>query len=205
MQSACTRQLRHVAMMLVAFGALLAWAVPVAAQGFGVGARLAWVTRDVDADVDADVDVDADALRFVGGQIRLLGDRFGFEVSMDRHSKSFELLNEKVTETPIQASLIMRLRSGSVSPFLLGGPGWYRRKVEAIDGPGDLSVSTTEFGWHGGIGLEILPSRHFGIHGDYRYTFLDFDDDDDDDGGFIAGLLPGHRGSMWTLGASFYF
>ena len=48
-------------------------------------------------------------------------------------------------------------------------------------------------------------SRHFGIHGDYRYTFLDFGDDDDDDGGFIGGLLPGHRGSMWTLGATVYF
>jgi opacity protein-like surface antigen len=204
MPSVCTRPMRQAAMMLLAFGGLLASAAPVSAQGFGVGARLAWVTRDVDADVNADVDVDADTLRFFGGQIRLLADRFGFEVSLDRHSKSFELLNQKVTETPIQASLIMRLRSGSVSPFLLGGPGWYRRKVEALDGPGDLSVSTTEFGWHAGIGLEVLPSRHFGIHGDYRYTFLDFNDDDDDEG-FIGGLLPGHRGSMYTLGATFYF
>lgn len=204
MPSVCTRPMRQAAMMLLAFGGLLASPAPVSAQGFGVGARIAWVTRDVDADVNADVDVDADTLRFFGGQIRLLADRFGFEVSLDRHSKSFELLNQKVTETPIQMSLIMRLRSGSVSPFLLGGPGWYRRKVEALDGPGDLSVSTTEFGWHAGIGLEVLPSRHFGIHGDYRYTFLDFHDDDDG-GGFISGLLPGHRGSMYTLGATFYF
>jgi opacity protein-like surface antigen len=95
------------------------------------------------------------------------------------------------------------MSSGRVSPFLLGGPGWYRRKVEALDSPGNLSVSSTDFGWHAGIGLEILASRHFGIHGDYRYTFLDFHDDDND--GFIGGLLPGHRGSMWTLGASVYF
>ena len=105
--------------------------------------------------------------------MRLLSQRFGLEVSLDRRSEEFELLNQKVTETPIQASLLMRLASGSVSPFLLGGPGWYRRNVEAIDGPGD-GVSTTEFGWHAGGGLEILPNRHFGIHGDYRYTFLDF-------------------------------
>lgn len=204
MSSVYTHPMRRAAMMLVAFGAVLAWAVPVAAQGFGVGARFAWITRELETDTG--VDVDADALRFFGGQIRLLGDRFGFEVSLDHRSDSFELLNQKVTETPIQASLIMRLGSNKVSPFLLGGPGWYRRKVEVIDGPGDLSVSTTEFGWHAGGGLEILPSRHFGIHGDYRYTFLDFnDDDDDDDGGFIGGLLPGHRGSMWTVGATFYF
>jgi hypothetical protein len=196
MRSVCTLPVRQATITMLALGALLAGAAPVSAQGFGLGARLAWVTRDVDADVDA--------LRFVGGQMRLLSRRFGLEVSLDRHSESFELLNEKVTETPIQASLLLRLGGGRVSPFLLGGPGWYRRKVEALDGPGDESVSTTEFGWHAGIGLEILPSRHFGIHGDYRYTFLDFNDDNDDEG-FIGGLLPGHRGSMWTLGATVYF
>jgi opacity protein-like surface antigen len=199
MLSVCTLPVRQAAITMVALGGLLAWGAPVSAQGFGVGARIAWVTRDADTDVDVDVD----ALRFFGGQVRLISQRFGFEVSLDRHSESFELLNEKVTETPIQASLLMRLAGGRFSPFLLGGPGWYRRKVEALNGPGDLSVSTTEFGWHAGIGLEVLPSRHFGIHGDYRYTFLDFDDDDDE--GFISGLLPGHRGSMWTLGATFYF
>lgn len=195
MRSVCPLPLRQAAMTLLALGGLLAWAAPVSAQGFGLGGRIAWVTRDVEADVDT--------LRFVGGQVRLLSQRFGLEVSVDRHSESLELLNQKVTETPIQASLLLRLAGGRVSPFLLGGPGWYRRKVEALDGAGDLSVSTTEFGWHAGGGLEILPSRHFGIHGDYRYTFLDFKDDDDE--GFIGGLLPGHRGSMWTLGATVYF
>ena len=76
-----------------------------------------------------------DAVRFIGGQVRLLSRRFGFEVSLDHHSESFELLNQKVTETPIQASLLLRLGSGRVAPFLLGGPGWYRRKVEPLDGP----------------------------------------------------------------------
>jgi opacity protein-like surface antigen len=128
-------------------------------------------------------------------------------VSLDRHSESLEVLNQKFTETPMQASLILRMGSGKVAPFLLGGPGWYRRTVEPLNGAADLAVSTTEFGWHGGVGLEVLATRHFGIHGDYRYTFLDFGDDDDgdDDGGIIGGLLPGHRGSMWTLGATFYF
>ena len=110
---------------------------------------------------------------------------------------------------PIQTSLLLRLATGKISPFLLGGPGWYRRRVEAIDGPGDLNVSTTEFGWHAGGGLEVRLGRRVGIHGDYRYTFLDFNNDDDDEigivGGVIGKLLPGHKGSMWTLGASFYF
>ena len=195
MRFVCTLRVRPVVITMLALGGLLAWSAPVAAQGFGLGGRMTWVTRDVDADVDA--------LRSVGGQLRLLSQRFGLEVSLDRHSESSELLNQKVTETPIQASLLLRLARGRVSPFLLGGPGWYRRNVEPLNGSGDLSVKTTEFGWHAGGGLEILPAKHLGIHGDYRYTFLDFGDDDDE--GFIGRLLPGHRGSMWTLGATIYF
>ena len=197
MRFVCSFSVYQAAATTFALGALLSWAAPVSAQSFGVGPRLAWVTPDVDAD--------ADAVRFVGGQIRLLPARFGVEISLDRHSETFELLNQKVTETPIQASLLWRLGGGRVSPVLLGGPGWYRRKVEALGGDADQSVSTTEFGWHAGIGLEIRAGRHFGIHGDYRYTFLDFDDDDEEDEGFIGGLLPSHRGSMWTLGATYYF
>jgi hypothetical protein len=195
MQCVFTLPTRQAVIVGLAVGGLLTLAAPVTAQGFGVGARLAWVTPDVNADVGA--------VRFIGGQIRLLSQRAGVEVSLDHHSESLELLNQKVTETPIQASLLLRLGKGRVSPFLLGGPGWYRRKVEALDGPGDVSVSTTEFGWHAGIGLEILPSKHVGIHGDYRYTFLDFKHDDDE--GIVGRLLPGHRGSMWTLGATVYF
>jgi opacity protein-like surface antigen len=190
--------LRPVVITMLTLGGLLASLAPVSAQGFGVGGRIAWVNPDTEADVDS--------ARYFGGQIRLIGGRIGFELSMDTHSESSEALDQKLTETPLQASVLLRMGGGKVAPFLLGGPGWYRRKVEALDGPADLDISTTEFGWHAGIGLEILPSRHFGIHGDYRYTFLDFDDDDDpDDGGIIGGLLPGHRGSMWTLGATFYF
>jgi opacity protein-like surface antigen len=170
------------------------------AQGVGVGGRIAWVTADSDADVDS--------VRFTGGQIRLVSRRWGLEVSMDRRSEEFESLNQKVSERPLQASVLMKLGARKLSPYVLGGPGWYKRKVQAIDGPDDLDVETTEFGWHAGGGLEILAGRHFGIHGDYRYTFLDFgddDDDDDDDEGLVRGLIPGHKGSMWTLGATIYF
>ena len=190
---------RYAIVSLVLSAAVLATPSIANAQGFGIGGRMAWVTADSDADIDS--------VRFIGGQIRMLGPRWGVEVSLDHNSEEFELLNQKVSETPIQTSLLLRLASGSVSPFLLGGAGWYKRKVEPIDGPDDLEEKSTEFGWHAGGGLEIFAGRHVGIHGDYRYTFLDFGDDDeeDDDDGFIRGLLPGHRGSMWTVGVTFYF
>ena len=200
MPSLCARSLRPAVIAMLTLGGLLASLAPVSAQGFGLGGRIAWVNPDTEADVGS--------VRYFGGQIRLIGGRIGLELSLDRHSESLEALGQKLTETPLQASVLLRMGHGKVAPFLLGGPGWYRRKVEALNGPADLDVSTTEFGWHGGVGLEVLATRHFGIHGDYRYTFLDFgDDDNDDDSGLpiIGGLLPGHRGSMWTLGATFYF
>jgi opacity protein-like surface antigen len=197
MHKILTTPVRGVLMPLVLAALLGATAVPAHAQGVGIGGRLAWVTADSASD--------AERVRFTGGQIRLLSARIGLEVSMDRHTATFDLLDQKVTETPIQASLLLRMGGGTVSPYLLGGPGWYRRKVEPIEGAGQAAIETTEFGWHAGIGLEIRPGRRLGIHGDYRRTFLDFGDDDDDDGGIIGRLMPGHRGTMLTLGATIYF
>jgi opacity protein-like surface antigen len=197
MRNICPAPVR-VPVIAVLVAAALAASPSIAAAQVGVGGRLAWVTADSDADVDK--------VRFAGGQIRLLSPRWGLEISLDRHSEEFDLLNQKVTETPIQTSLLLRLGSGKVTPFLLGGPGWYRRKVGSLDGS-LADVSSTEFGWHAGGGLEVFAGRHVGIHGDYRYTFLDFngDDDEDEDEGLVGRLLPGHRGSMWTLGATIYF
>jgi opacity protein-like surface antigen len=197
MRFSCAPILPSTVSALLAAAGLLLSAAPVAAQGFGVGARMAWVHPDTDVDVDA--------VRYFGGQIRMMGRRVGLELAMDRHSEESEALNQKLSETPVQASLLLRMGAGKVAPFLLGGPGWYRRKVEALDGSSDLAVSTTEFGWHAGIGLEILAGKHLGIHGDYRYTFLDFGKKTDSGPPIIGKLLPGHRGSMWTLGATVYF
>jgi opacity protein-like surface antigen len=194
----CGLSRQAVLIAILTLSGLLASLSPVSAQGFGLGARMAWVHPDTDVDVDA--------VRYFGGQFRLISGRIGLEVAMDRHSETTEAGDRKFTEIPLQASFLLRMGTGRVAPFLLGGPGWYRRKVEQLDGPRNLDVTTTEFGWHGGIGLEVLASRHFGIHGDYRYTFLDFGEEEDGGGGgIIGGLVPGHRGSMWTLGATVYF
>src|SRR4051812_21886808 len=127
---------------------------PAAAQ-FGVGARLAWVKSNSR--------VDLDSVRFVGGQIRMTSRRVGIEVSLDSRSEDLELLNQKVSQRPIQTSLLLKLATGSLQPYLLGGPGWYKRSVEPLHGPGE-TLSTTEFGWHAGGGLEVRFGRHVGIH-----------------------------------------
>ncbi len=135
------------------------------------------------------------------------------EVSLDRKTETFELLNERVRETPIQASLLLYLAAGSFKPYVLGGPGWYSRTVESLDEAVEESVTTREFGWHAGFGAEFRMGNHAGVHADYRYTFLSFDDDDDDPdaapatgtNSLITGLLPSHNGSMWTVGVTIYF
>jgi opacity protein-like surface antigen len=187
---------RLAAALCVGVVSLLA-VTPAAAQ-FGVGARLAWVNGNSRVDVDS--------VRFVGGQIRIGSPRLAIEVALDSHSEDLPLLNQKVSERPIQTSLLLKLATGSLQPYLLGGPGWYKRSVEPLEGPGE-KLSTTEFGWHAGGGLEVRPNRHVGVHGDYRYTFLNFGDDGDKVIGLpgLSGILPRHRGSMWTLGATVYF
>ena len=94
--------------------------------------------------------------------------------------------------------------AASFSPYVLGGGGWYATRVELLAGDETLTSETTrEFGWHAGFGAELRLGPHAGLHGDYRYTFLDFgddDDEDDDDGGLSDALPAVQRGSMWTVG-----
>lgn len=189
--------------------AVLATPGPAAAQGFGVGGRLAMVKADVDASDES--------VRFTGGQIRLgMSPRTALELSLDRHTTTFDDLNERVKETPVQASLLLYLMRTRFSPYVLGGPGWYWRTVELVDNPESIEdQSTRTFGWHAGFGAEIRMGRHAGLHADYRYTQLRFDDDDeegDGEGGggggrnaFVNRLLPSHDGSMWTVGLTIYF
>jgi len=66
-----------------------------------------------------------------------------------------------------------------------------------------LSDSTREFGWHAGFGAELRAGRHLGVHGDYRYTFLDWKSEEEDPEG--NRFLPNYRGSMLTVGLTLYF
>ena len=83
-----------------------------------------------------------------------------------------------------------------------------RRRFETLAGDETLASETIrDFGWHAGFGAELRMGNHAGLHGDYRYTFLDFggNADDDDGKGLIGRLLPAYKGSMWTAGFTVYF
>ena len=70
---------------------------------------------------------------------------------------------------------------GAFSPYLLGGVGWYKRKVEVIEGSDAESLSTTRVRLARRRRRRVRLGKHAGIHGDYRYTFLDFGETTDDD------------------------
>ena len=188
---------------------LLATSGKAAAQGaFGIGGRISFVRTDVEL-------VDEESRRFWGGQIRArMSPRTGFELSLDIRTETNEAETLRVRSMPIQASLLLFPARGAFSPFVLGGAGWYAQRFETLVGDETvLSETVRDFGWHAGFGAELRMGKHAGLHGDYRYTFLDFggdDDDDDDDGddrrpGLVGRFLPAYRGSMWTAGLTLYF
>jgi opacity protein-like surface antigen len=172
--------------------------VPCFAQGgFGLGGRMSMIKADAQSEDDA--------VRFWGGQIRARTSlHTALELSMDVHTDSNESETIKVRDLPIQASLLLFPMAGSFSPYVLGGAGWYYRRVELLAGDETLNSETThEFGWHMGVGAELRAGRHFGLHGDYRYTNLHWKEEVGDSS--VKRFLPRYNGSMWTAGLTLYF
>jgi opacity protein-like surface antigen len=188
-------------------------AVPCSAQGIGIGGRFSMVRGDVDADTSAE--------RFTGGQVRAwLSPRAALEVSLDRRTETNEVLNERVRDYPLQASLLLAPVRSTFSPYVLGGIGWYTHRVEQLAGTETTqSTATRRVGSHAGFGAEIRMGRHAALHADYRYTFLRFGAADPITSDTIAGavaqshlsnndgarFLPSYEGSMWTSGLTIYF
>jgi len=66
---------------------------------------------------------------------------------------------------PVQASLLLYLApSGVVSPYVLGGVGWYYTRVQG-------GSTTSRYGPHAGAGLEIALDRSWTIDGSWRYLW----------------------------------
>ncbi len=106
-----------------------------------------------------------------GVQARLhLSSALGLEASIDYRKNDFGSLTT-VKTYPVQASLLAYLMpGGAVSPFLLGGVGWYYTQV---DGPFGYSKTTSRFGVHAGAGLEVRLNKALSLDGTYRYIWLE--------------------------------
>ena len=186
-----------VTVTLVSLSCLLA-PRSASAQAFGIGGRMAMMRGDVQSD--------SSALRFFGGHLRArLSPKSMVELSLDRRRETSADLTTRVTQTPLQASLLLFLARSTFSPYVLGGLGWYTHTIDSLAGSDvTATVSTRKMGYHAGFGAEILIGRHVGVGADYRYTFVHFGESDTN-GGLASHLLPSYDGSMWTAGATLYF
>jgi hypothetical protein len=183
------------------------------AQGLGVGGRTTFVRSEADPE-------NADARRLNGGVVRFrTSPRTGLELAIDYRSTLDDTRRERVREYPIQASLLLFATRTRLAPYLLGGAGWYNRRVEALDA-GDAviaSETTGRMGGHAGVGAELHLSRRLALNGDFRYTFIRVGEPDDGTPTAPGAVpLPGtrglqdrmtlrHEGSMWSFGLTINF
>jgi hypothetical protein len=190
---------------LVAFTGLVTGVSPARAQALGIGPRLAVVRADPSVDTSE---------RFSGAVLRLPSGRTSLELALDYRSALTGDLLERITDIPIQGSLLIYPVRARLAPYILGGVGWYSQNVKRFSTAGATTpvdeATTRRIGYHAGLGADLRIHRRVSLHGDYRYTFLDFNSDDPDAATprfipFAERLKLSHEGSMFTWGAVVYF
>ena len=135
---------------------------------FGIGPRVTFQRGDAAVP-------NSSALRIFGGQAKLrLTPTTAIEISADYESKLNESLTERAKSMPIQASVLYFPVRSVVSPYLLGGIGWYRHSLTSTASSTTATTTIREMGYHGGIGAEVRVGRRMAIHGDYRYNHIRF-------------------------------
>jgi opacity protein-like surface antigen len=142
---------------------------------------------------------DGDGQWFGGAQVRLhLSKIFAIEGSADYRQNKF---GSTTTDTfPVQVSALAYLLPGKrLSPFVLGGGGWYYTHV---NGPNGFDNTQNRFGFHAGGGLQWFISRHWSIDGTYRYIWLEKIESKDQN---VTDKSFQDNGHMITAGINFHF
>jgi opacity protein-like surface antigen len=218
---------RSVRVAGVALVVLAGLAGSAEAQVFGIGARMVSVSGPESPALD---NSDSSRTRLAGGFIRLhaLGS-LGVEVAMDYQSTTNDAETARVRNTPIQVSGLLLPIKKTFAPYVLGGIGWYKHRVEALEnGDAVATVYSTDFGYHTGIGAQVKFGKHAAIFVDYRYVWVDANGFDGITGllksatsltsvlGVVGSLVDkdssndpdegiSRSGSMWTGGLTIYF
>lgn len=194
---------------LVTLVALVAPLVAVpsitSAQTISVGPRMSFVRPDPALGTASD--------RYTGGTLRMkTSPRTAIELAMDWRSSTSDDATVRISDYPLQGSLMLYPVRAAIAPYVLGGVGWYSQRMEALAGNEVISQQTVRrMGYHGGFGGELKLGKRASLFADYRYTFIRFGDDETSAGGGAAFAIPGvgslldhvrlsHEGSMWTGG-----
>ncbi len=204
---------RTITVRFAALAAAFVLAVPAsgAAQtGLGIGPRFSFINSHA-------VDVASPDVRYFGGVLRLHSSATtAFEVSFDYRSTTNKLGTKRTRDIPLQLSVLKYVGQSQLSPYLLGGVGWYKSTIGQY--ANDTLVTETalsKMGYHAGVGAEVRVHPRASVPGDYRYTFIRFGDDS---GNTAPGAVPipftqslqerlklSPEGSMWTTGVTFHF
>jgi opacity protein-like surface antigen len=193
------------------------------AQTLGVGTRMMTASGEDSPLVSSTGEANP---RFYGALVRFhASSHMALEVAMDYRRMLNPEGTARIRYTPIQASILFFPLRTAIAPYLVAGVGWYRQRIEAIDG-GEALVSTTtsETGYHTGFGAQMKLGQHAAIFLDYRYSFVDVTGSSGLAGAAYAAtslssvvnLLNAasgnaftskleHRGRMWTTGMAIYF
>ena len=194
-----------------AFAAALAAVSPAVAlaQSISAGPRMSFVRPDPALDSPSD--------RYTGGTLRMkTSPRTAIEVALDWRSTTSEDATVRISDYPLQGSLMLYPMRSAIAPYVLGGVGWYSQRMETLAAGEVLAQQTVRrMGYHGGFGGELQLGKRVSLFADYRYTFIRFGDDDAEAG---AGAFPiagvgslmdhfrlSHEGSMWTGGLVIHF
>jgi opacity protein-like surface antigen len=97
------------------------------------------------------------------------------------------------------SGLIYLLPGKRISPFILGGGGWYYTQVK---GPGGLDDTQNRFGLHAGGGLQWMLTQHWSIDSTYRYIWLEQIESRDEN---LVEKKYENNAHMVTIGLNFHF
>jgi hypothetical protein len=180
----------------VIFGLIFGISDAALAQGFGIG-----IGPRLTVQPGKDGAPNSSSLRLFGGQFKLhLTPKTAIELSADYETRTNDTLSQRAKTMPIQASVLYFPVRSMVSPYVLGGVGWFRHELTttsplATTGAAAGSTTTTtasirEMGYHGGLGLEVRLNPRVTIHGDYRYTHIRFGGTQDDPQALSVSTIP---------------
>jgi hypothetical protein len=205
--------------------AVLAVSAPDArAQAFGIGARMVSVSGPESPALD---NSDSSRTRLWGGYLRFhpIGS-LGIEAAMDYQSTTNVAGTARIRNMPIQISAMLLPIKKTFAPYVLGGIGWYKHRLEVLDnGFTTATAYSTDFGYHTGLGAQVKFGSHAAIFVDYRYVWVDTNGINGiagaiksaaastPAGGLVTSIAGdgsesssiSRGGSMWTAGLTIYF
>ncbi len=137
---------------------------------------------------------------FGGVQIRAhLLPAFAVEGSADYRTNDFASAN-RTDWFPAQVSGLLYLFPGKrLSPYAVGGVGWYYAHVARENAP---DSTTVQFGPHVGGGLQFMVTDRLSIDGSYRFVWLDKQSPQEN---ALFGNQFGDDGHMVTAGFNIHF